>query len=133
MYRFQLCLPVLSAGNVCAYSRLYPFVQVRRYGKSARYTKLSRRQRFVLRLFYGDSAALPTHMQPKNVWGKMGVLAVEMESAALYMNAARAGKKALGIFTVSDHLITGEKTTALERQTSFGEMIKLALETAISL
>lgn len=63
----------------------------------------------------------------------MGVLAVEMESAALYMNAARAGKKALGIFTVSDHLITGEKTTALERQTSFGEMIKLALETAISL
>lgn len=83
--------------------------------------------------FYGDSAALSTHMQPKNVWGKMGVLAVEMESAALYMNAARAGKKALGIFTVSDHLITGEKTTALERQTSFGEMIKLALETAISL
>ncbi|MBQ2811839.1 MAG: purine-nucleoside phosphorylase, partial [Clostridia bacterium] len=67
------------------------------------------------------------------LWAKMGVLAVEMESAALYMNAARAGKNALGIFTVSDHLITGEATSAEERQTSFTDMMKLALETAVSL
>ena len=56
-----------------------------------------------------------------------------MESAALYMNAARAGKRALGIFTVSDHLVTGEATSALERQTSFTAMMELALETAVSM
>ena len=83
--------------------------------------------------FYGDGAGLPDWMQVKNAWAKMGVLAVEMESAALYMNAARAGKRALGIFTVSDHLVTGEATSALERQTSFTAMMELALETAVSM
>ena len=83
--------------------------------------------------FYGDCLGLPDWKQPKNAWGKMGVLAVEMESAALYMNAARAGKRALGIFTVSDHLVTGESTSAEERQNSFTEMMKLALETAVLL
>ena len=83
--------------------------------------------------FYGDSEMLPDYMLPKNLWGKMGVLAVEMESAALYMNAARAGKNALGIFTVSDHLITGESTTSEERQTTFTDMMRLALETAVKL
>ena len=63
----------------------------------------------------------------------MGVMAVEMEAAALYMNAARLGKNALAICTVSDHLITGEATSAEERQNSFTQMITLALETAISL
>lgn len=67
------------------------------------------------------------------LWGKMGVLAVEMEAAALYMNAARAGKKSLAICTVSDHLLTGDATTALERQTTFTDMMRLALETAIEL
>ncbi len=67
------------------------------------------------------------------LWGKMGVLAVEMEAAALYMNAARAGKKALAICTISDHLLTGEATTALERQTTFTDMMRLALETAVEL
>ena len=60
----------------------------------------------------------------------MGVLAIEMEAAALYMNAARYGKKALAICTVSDHILTGEATTAQERQTSFTDMMRLALETA---
>ena len=83
--------------------------------------------------FYGDGSGLPDWMQVKNAWAKMGVLAVEMESAALYMNAARAGKRALGIFTVSDHLVTGEATSALERQTSFTAMMELALETAVSM
>ena len=66
-------------------------------------------------------------------WTKMGVMAVEMEAAGLYMNAARAGKRALAICTVSDHLITGEATTAEERQNSFTEMMRVALETAIRL
>ena len=62
--------------------------------------------------FYGDSKGLPEWRQPVSLWAKMGVLAVEMEAAALYMNAARAGKRALCICTVSDSLITGEETTA---------------------
>ncbi len=63
-------------------------------------------------------------------WRKMGVLAVEMEAAALYMNAARASKKALAICTVSNSLITGEELPAQERESSFGEMIELALDVA---
>ena len=64
-------------------------------------------------------------------WGGMGVMAVEMEAAALYMNAARCGKRALAICTVSDSLITGEETTAAERQNTFTDMMKLALNTAV--
>ena len=64
-------------------------------------------------------------------WAKMGVLGVEMESAALYCNAARAGKKALCICTVSDSFIYPEEnTTAEERQNSFTKMMELALELA---
>ena len=63
-------------------------------------------------------------------WQKMGVLAVEMEAAALYMNAARAGKNALCICTISDRLVTGEALDAKARQTSFTEMMELALEIA---
>ena len=61
----------------------------------------------------------------------MGVLAVEMEAAALYTTAARLGKRALAICTVSDHLITGESTSAEERQNTFTDMMKLALEVGI--
>ena len=63
-------------------------------------------------------------------WARMGVLAVEMEAAALYMNAARAGKRALAICTVSDSLVTGEATSAEERQKSFTDMMELALDVA---
>lgn len=59
-------------------------------------------------------------------WTKMGVLADEMEAPSLYMNAARAGKKALCICTVSDHILTGEATTAEERQTTFTKMMDVA-------
>ncbi len=65
-----------------------------------------------------------------SLWGKMGVLAVEMEAAALYMNAAKLNKKALAILTVSDHLITGESLSSDEREKSFKEMMTLALEVA---
>ncbi|MCR5296636.1 MAG: purine-nucleoside phosphorylase [Clostridiales bacterium] len=61
---------------------------------------------------------------------RLGVLAVEMETAALYMNAARAGKNALTICTISDSLVTGEETTAQERQEGFTAMMKLALSIA---
>ena len=61
----------------------------------------------------------------------MGVLGVEMEAAALYMNAAYLGKRALAICTVSDHIIRGEALDAAARQESFTEMMEIALGTAI--
>lgn len=64
-------------------------------------------------------------------WIAMGIKCVEMESAALYMNAARANKNALSILTISDNIITGQQTTADERQSSFTQMMEVALETAI--
>lgn len=63
-------------------------------------------------------------------WQKMGILAVEMEAAALYMNAARAGKKALCLLTISDSPMSGESLSAEDRQNSFTDMMKLALEIA---
>lgn len=69
--------------------------------------------------FYSD------HPQNEK-WAQMGVLAVEMEVAALYMNAARAGRKALAICTISDSILTGEATTAEERQTTFTHMMDVA-------
>ena len=69
--------------------------------------------------FYSDN--------PQNEkWMKLGVLAVEMEIAALYMNAARSGNRALGICTISDHILTGEVTTAEECQTTFTKMMDVA-------
>lgn len=62
-----------------------------------------------------------------DAWKSMGVLCVEMEAAALYLNAARAGKKALCLLTISDHLYTGESLSAQERQTSFRDMMEVAL------
>lgn len=70
-------------------------------------------------VFYGENPH-------SDKWINMGVLAVEMEIAALYMNAARSGNRALGICTISDHLITGEVTTAEERQTTFTRMMEVA-------
>lgn len=66
-----------------------------------------------------------------DLWKKMHVLAVEMEAAALYCNAARLGKKALCILTVSDHLYSGKELSAEERQTGFRNMMEIALETGI--
>lgn len=74
--------------------------------------------------FYDDGSSLAK-------WQKMNVLGVEMESAALYMNAARFGKKALCILTVSDCPLKNISTTSEERRTSFTDMMEIALETAI--
>ena len=65
-------------------------------------------------------------------WYKMGVLAVEMEAAALYMNAAAAGKRALAICTISDHILRGEALDADARQNTFTDMMQVALNVAVS-
>ncbi|MFA8435641.1 MAG: purine-nucleoside phosphorylase [Marinifilaceae bacterium] len=78
-------------------------------------------------LFYHDDDDLD-HWK---IWSKYGVLAVEMETTALYTIAARYGAKALTVLTVSDNIITGEETTAEERQTSLNTMIEIGLEAAI--
>ena len=83
--------------------------------------------------FYGDHKGVPEGLDNTYAWKKMGVMAVEMEAAALYMNAARYGKDALAICTISDHILTGEATTAAERQNTFTQMMELALETAVAL
>jgi len=70
-------------------------------------------------VFYGENAH-------NDKWMNMGVLAVEMEVAALYMNAARSGNRALAICTISDHILTGEATTAEERQNTFTKMMDVA-------
>lgn len=78
-------------------------------------------------VFYNDDNSV------NDRWKKMGVLAVDMESAALYMNAARCRKKALTILSISDHLYRNEKLSTQERQTGFSTMMEIALETAVSL
>jgi len=78
-------------------------------------------------IFYNDN---PDY---NDAWYNMGVLGVEMESAALYMNAARAKKRALAIFTVSDHVRRGESLDADARQNSFTDMMEIALRTAVKL
>ena len=75
-------------------------------------------------VFYNDDSTV------NDKWKKMQILCVEMEAAALYLNAARAGKKALCMLTISDHIYTGEALSAEDRQNSFHEMMEVALELA---
>lgn len=77
-------------------------------------------------MFYRDDKSIVQKLMD------YGVLAVEMETTALYSLAAKFGVNALTILTVSDHLLTGEETTSQERQTTFHDMMEVALETAIS-
>ena len=77
--------------------------------------------------FYDDGSDGPDQ------WKKMGVLAIEMEAAGLYMNAARAGKRALGLFTISDHIYRAEELSSEQRQNSFVQMITIALDTAVNM
>ena len=74
-------------------------------------------------IFYDESGSA-------KVMKKLGVLATEMEAAGLYLNAARLGKNALAICTISDHLFTGESLSAEERKTTFTQMMEIALEIA---
>ncbi|XJZ25845.1 purine-nucleoside phosphorylase [Bacillota bacterium Lsc_1132] len=79
---------------------------------------------FTADMFYNDNADLEK-------WAQYQILALEMETAALYTLAAKFDRKALSILTVSDHVLTGEETTAEERQLTFNEMIEVALESAV--
>ena len=83
-------------------------------------------------VFYGDHAEVPAGLDTLYNQKKMGVMALEMEAAALYMNAARYGKRALCICTVSDHVLKGTETTSLERQTAFTKMMEVALDVAVA-
>ena len=74
-------------------------------------------------VFYSDNK------QASDAWRKMGVLCAEMECAGLFMTAARAGKEALGILTISDHIYREEAISAEARQTSFNKMMEIALGT----
>lgn len=69
--------------------------------------------------------------KPLELMDQYGILAIEMETTALYTLAAKFGRKALSILTVSDHVLTGEETTAEERQTTFDEMILIALDSVL--
>lgn len=79
---------------------------------------------FTSDMFYNDNSELEK-------WAKYQILAIEMETSALYTLAAKYDRKALSVLTVSDHILTGEETTAEERQSTFNEMIEVALEAAI--
>ena len=84
-------------------------------------------------VFYGDHGNVPEGLDTLYNQKKMGVMALEMEAAALYMNAARYGKRGLCVCTISDHILTGEETTAQERQNSFTTMMKVALDVAAAM
>jgi purine-nucleoside phosphorylase len=79
---------------------------------------------FTSDVFYNENAELEK-------WAQYGILAIEMETTALYTLAAKFGRNALSVLTVSDHILTGEETTAGERQTTFNDMIEVALEAAL--
>ena len=84
-------------------------------------------------VFYGDHEGVPEGLDSVYGLKKMGVMALEMEAAALYMNAARYGKRGLCICTISDHVLTGELTSSQERQTAFTTMMKVALDVAVKM
>ena len=83
-------------------------------------------------LMFSSDSFYPARPELMDPMVAHGVLAVEMEASALYTLAAGFGRKALAICTVSDHIITGEETTALERQETFSDMIEVALEAAVA-
>lgn len=80
-----------------------------------------------------DNFYSPSNCDDSTKWRDMGVMAVEMEAAGLYMNAARAGKRALCICTISDHLYHSEALSSEQRQLSLTQMIEIALDTAVKM
>ena len=80
-----------------------------------------------------DNFYSPSNCDDSTKWRDMGVMAVEMEAAGLYMNAARAGKRALCICAISDHLYRSEALSSEQRQLSLTQMIEIALDTAVKM
>lgn len=109
------------------------FAPTASYGLLKKCGEVSERLGIKLRVgnFYTSDAFYDDDPDALKKWRKMGVLAVEMETAALYMNAARLGKNALAVCTISDCPLRGLETTGEERERAFTEMMRLALETAV--
>ena len=84
-------------------------------------------------IYSSDNFYHPKSYEGTRAVRRMGVLAVEMEAAALYINAAYLGKKALCICTISDHLYKSQELSPEERQTGFNDMIQIALDTAVKM
>lgn len=87
--------------------------------------------RFQVGLVFSGDSFYPTRPELSQRMTAYGVLAVEMETSALYTLAAKHGARALAICTVSDHVVTGEQTTAADREQTFGEMVELALTASL--
>lgn len=108
------------------------FAPIADYGLLSRAVETAKRQgtNVIVGNVLSTDVFYNTMSNVNDLWKNMGVLAVEMEAAGLYMNAAKAGKKALCMLTISDHVYTGEALDAEERQLSFGKMMEIALELA---
>ena len=87
---------------------------------------------FHVGLLFSSDSFYPTRPELMGAMVGYGVLAVEMEASGLYTLAAKHGRKALAICTVSDHIVTGEETTSQEREQTFGEMVEIALTAALA-
>ena len=96
--------------------------------------QLKKAKELNLKINVGNILSTDVFYNPDNYdkWTKLGVLAVEMESAALYINAGKFGKKALAMFTISDKIYNNESCTPEERQTAFTDMMELALNVGIN-
>ena len=108
------------------------FAPITDYGLLSRAVETAKRQgtNVIVGNVLSTDVFYNTMSNANDLWKNMGVLAVEMEAAGLYMNAAKAGKKALCMLTISDHVYTGEALDAEERQLGFGKMMEIALELA---
>ena len=108
------------------------FAPIADYGLLRRAVEVAEKQgtNVVVGNVLSSDAFYNANKNANDLWKSMGVLAVEMEAAALYMNAAKAGKKALCMLTISDHLYTNEFLSAEDRQLGFGKMMEIALELA---
>ena len=108
------------------------FAPVADYGLLSRAVKIAEEQgtKTVVGNVLSSDIFYHANGKANDLWKRMGVLCVEMEAAALYMNAAKAGKKALCLLTISDHIYTGEALSAEDRQIGFGRMMEIALELA---
>lgn len=123
-----------SAMNRIRFDGVFDYAPVADFGLLRKAVDVAEEQNIPMRVgpivasdtFYSDN---PDYYAKLTLYG---VLAVEMESAALYTIAARFGARALTLLTVSDHILTGERTTSAEREQTFAEMVTIALDTIVA-
>ena len=137
---------IVIAQGACtnsSYVKSFGLGELATYAPIADYTLLSKAveasqehgiQAHVGNILSSDPFYAPEGHGKNDEWKRMGVLAVEMEAAGLYANAAYAGKRALAICTISDHIYRPQDNlTAEERQSSFTQMMEIALDTAVKM